>query len=62
MARMRNWWILPFYHIATPKCGLILKTISETILTFSNIEPKAFFHLQSSRTTKAAIRYPCSYF
>lgn len=41
---MRNWWILPFYHVATPKCDLILKTISEIILTFSNTEPKAFIY------------------
>lgn len=41
---MKNWWILPFYNVATLKCGLILKTISEIILTFSNIEPKAFIY------------------
>lgn len=44
IARMRTWWILPFYHIATHKGGLILKTISETILAFSNIELKAFIY------------------
>lgn len=40
-ARMRTWWILPFYYVAPHKSGLILKTISEIILTFSNIELKA---------------------
>lgn len=39
---MRTWWILPFYHVATHKSGLILKTVSEIILSFSNIQPKAF--------------------
>lgn len=41
---MRNWWILLFYHVTTHKSGLILQAIPEIILTFSNIEPKAFIY------------------
>ena len=40
---MRNLWIFLFY-VATHESGLILKTISEVILIFSNTEPKAFIY------------------
>lgn len=42
-----EWEIGGSFHFitpATPKCDLILKTISEIILTFSNTEPKAFIY------------------
>lgn len=41
---MRTGWILPLYHVATHKGSLILKTISEIIQAFSNIELKAFIY------------------
>lgn len=44
ISRVRIWWVLPFYHVATHKGGLILKTISEIILAFLNIELKAFIY------------------
>lgn len=44
IAIMRTWWNLPFYHVATHRGGLVLKTISEIILAFSNTELKAFIY------------------